>query len=366
MRAAFAAVWANPYARLLLTAVGLVLAYLLLRATVMVWSTLLIAFLFAYLLNPLVNRIERRGVHRGGGVAVAALIFFGILLGLYALGTTVAAQFSLVADRLPLLIEALEGIPFQLARFIDPAYGAVFEQVFLTTHLVAGGIAGEVLPSVATVGAGGLTAVLAAVTNVGIQVVLVIVVSLYLLYRYPVYGASLLTAVPMRHRPFMADLARKADESVGGYVRGQILISMVVGALTGIGLSLLGVPLAAALAVVVAVFNVIPFFGPIVASVPTILMALTVGLTPALGALVVLVAVNQVDAHLLTPIIYSRTISLDPVTIVASILTGLVLFGLVGALVAVPIAAFVKLLYVDYYLTSRWYGAATKGALSDP
>jgi predicted PurR-regulated permease PerM len=100
--------------------------------------------------------------------------------------------------------------------------------------------------------------------------------------------------------------------------------------------------------------------------VPTILMALTVGLTPALGALVVLVAVNQVDAHLLTPIIYSRTISLDPVTIVASILTGLVLFGLVGALVAVPIAAFVKLLYVDYYLTSRWYGAATKGALSDP
>jgi predicted PurR-regulated permease PerM len=54
------------------------------------------------------------------------------------------------------------------------------------------------------------------------------------------------------------------------------------------------------------------------------------------------------------------------VTIVVSILTGLVLFGLVGALVAVPIAAFVKLLYVDYYLTSGWYGAATKGVLSDP
>jgi predicted PurR-regulated permease PerM len=365
MRSALLTVWSNPYARLLLLVAALVVAYLLLRATVTVWSTVIIAFLIAYLLNPLVDRMERRGVHRGGGVAVAALIFFAVLLALYALGTAVAAQFNLVADRLPTLVEALEGIPFRIARFIDPAYGAVFEQVFLTTQVLALGLVEDVLPPVETVGSGGLAAILAAVTGVGVQLVLVVVVSLYLLYRYPVYGGSLLAAVPARHRPFMADLARKADESVGGYVRGQILISVVIGSLAGIGLSLLGIPLAAALAVLVAVFNVIPFFGPIVASIPTLLIALTVGLGPALGALVVLVAVNQVDAHLLTPFIYSRTISLDPVTVVVSILTGLVLFGLVGALVAVPIAAFVKLLYVDYYLTSRWYREAAGRVLAE-
>jgi predicted PurR-regulated permease PerM len=348
-------VWSNPYARLLVLVVAAVLAYLVLRATQPVWTVVAVAFLMAYLLSPLVAAAERRGLHRVLGVAAAALLFFVLLGGLWALGAAIAAQFSAFAEEVPRLAERLEELPFVAARLVDPAYGTVFQQVYISGQVVADALAQELLPTVGTVGAGGLRRVLTTIANVGMQVTIVLVLSLYLLYRYPAYGESLQRAVPARYRSFVRELAAKADTSVGGYIRGQLLISAVVGVLAGIGLSVIGVPLAVALAVVAAVFNVVPFFGPIVAAVPTAMMALTLGIGETIAALLVLFVVNQVDAHVLTPLIYARTIELDPVTIVIAILLGLALFGLVGALVAVPVAAFAKLLYLDYYLTSPWY-----------
>jgi predicted PurR-regulated permease PerM len=365
MLRAFHSVWLNPYVRVLVLIASAIVLYLLLRATQIVWSTALIAFLVAYLLSPLVTGLERRGVHRGLGVFGATLLFVLLVAGLWALGTAVGAQLSVFAEQLPRLVESVEELPFVLARLIDPSFGAVFQQVFMTSHVVAQSIANEVLPSVADVGAGGLTGLLTTITGVGMQITIILVLSLYILYRYPVYGGTMLQIFPARHRPFVAAIAQKADYSVGGYIRGQLLISAAVGLLSGIGLTLLGVPLAVALAVLVGIFNVIPFFGPIVVSIPTVLMALTVSIGHALAALAILFLVNQIDAHLLTPLIYSRTIELDPVAIVLSILLGLALFGLVGALLAVPIAAFLKLLYVDYYLPSRWYAEEPPPAAPD-
>ncbi len=361
----FGAVWLNPYVRVLVAILAAIALYFVLLATQFVWSTALIAFLIGYILSPLVTRIERGGVHRGIGVVAATLVFVLLLVGVWALGTAIAAQITTFAEELPRLVETLEEIPFLLARLVDPSFGAIFQQVYMTSQVFAQGLANEVLPSVAGVGAGGLTGMITTITSLGMQITIILVLSLYILYRYPVYAVSLLQAVPSRHREFVRELAQKADRSVGGYIRGQLLISAVVGVLSGIGLSLLGVPLAIPLAVLAGALNVIPFFGPIVVSIPTAMMALTLGVGQAVAAVAVLFLVNQIDAHVLTPLIYSRTIELDPVTIVLSILLGLALFGLVGALLAVPLAAFVKLLYVDYYLASRWYGRRVTGPEPD-
>ncbi|CAN5848498.1 AI-2E family transporter [soil metagenome] len=355
MRSGLGAVWANPYVRIVVALLATVAAYFILRLTMTVWTTVIVAFLIAYLLSPLVTRMERRGVHRGIGVLSATFVFLVMVASLWLLGTAIAAQITTFAERLPGIIDTLEEIPFLLGRLLDPSFGAIFQQVYMTSRVLAQGLATEILPNVAGVGQGGLTGVITTVTGLGMQLVIIFVLSLYLLYRYSVYSKSLLLAFPARHRAFVAELAEKADRSVGGYIRGQLLISAAVAVLAGIGLTLLGVPLAIPLAVLAGVFNVVPFFGPIVVSIPTVIMGLTLGFGQAVGALAVLFLVNQVDAHILTPLIYSRTIELDPVTIVVSILLGLTLFGLVGALLAVPIAAFVKLLYLDYYLKSRWY-----------
>ena len=355
-------VWANPYVRTLLLVLLAVGAFLVLRETRLVWGSVLLALLIAYLLTPIVDWIQRRGLTRGVGVAVVALLMATFLVGIGLLGIAVGTQLSTLAGEVPELIDTLRELPFMLARLIDPGFGDVFQQVFMTAHLLSERIVVELVPSLEGLGSGGVSDGLAALTSFGTAFMVVLVLSMYLLYQFPGYARSALEAVPERHRPFVREMAEKVDFSLGGFLRGQILIAVFVGVLTSIGLTLLGVPLSLVLGVLAGVFNLIPFFGPLIVAIPTAVLAMTGGFGQVVTALAVLLVVQTLDGNVVTPLVYSRTISLDPITIIVTILFAATLFGLVGALLAVPIAAFVKLLYLDYYRHSRWYRGDTSDA----
>ncbi|MCL6569755.1 MAG: AI-2E family transporter, partial [Meiothermus silvanus] len=123
----------------------------------------------------------------------------------------------------------------------------------------------------------------------------------------------------------------------------------------GVGLALVGVPLAGGLGLLAGVFNLIPYVGVIVSTVPALLLAATVGWPTVLLTLLVVWLTNQLEGHLLSPRILGSTTNLHPVTVIAAILIGASLFGLLGALLMVPTAAFAKILIQDYYLKSRLY-----------
>lgn len=362
MFSAVRTVWANPYVRTLVLAVGIVGTILLLRETRLVWGSFMIALLIAYLLTPLVEWLQRRRVHRAVGVLVVALLFIVLIVGVALLGIAVAAQLSTLAAEVPQLIETLREIPFRLARLVDPGFGALFQQVFVTSHALAEQLVVEVIPSLEGLGSGGITGAIGALAGIGTGFMLVLVLSLYLLYRFPAYARSALDAFPERHRPFVKEMAEKVDFSLGGFLRGQLLIAVFVGVLTSIGLTILGVPLSLVLGVLAGIFNLIPFFGPLIVALPTAALAMTGGFGQVVAAMALLLLINILDGNVVTPLIYSRTIALDPITIIVVIIFSATLFGLVGALLAVPIAAFVKLLYLDYYRNSRWYRGTTDGS----
>lgn len=355
MLSAARAVWANPYVRMVLFVLAAAALFVILRETRLVWGSFLLAVLFAYLLSPLLDVLERRGVHRGVGVALVGVLFLALLAGFALLGFAVAAQLSELASEVPELVEALRELPFRLARLVDPTFGEVFQQVFMTSNLLAERFMNEIVPSLENLGSGGVTDGLASLAGFGTGLTAVLVLSLYLLNRLPDYADSVLEAVPERHRPFVREMASKIDFALGGFLRGQVLIAVVVGVLTGVGLTIVGVPLSLVLGVLAAIFNLIPFFGPLLVAIPTALLAMTGGVGQVVVALAILVAVNLLDGNVLTPLIYSRTIALDPITIIVAILFAVTLFGLIGALLAVPVAAFLKLVYLDYYRESRWY-----------
>ena len=110
------------------------------------------------------------------------------------------------------------------------------------------------------------------------------------------------------------------------------------------------VPLATAIAFIAAVFNLIPYLGPVIGAVPAVLLGLTVSPLTAVLAIVVFIIANQLEANILSPMILSRSTNLHPVTVLLAIMTGLSLYGLVGALVAVPVVALFKVLIEDYVL----------------
>lgn len=356
-------VWQNPYVRVVVGLGVLVGLYFLLQMTQAVWGSVLTAYLIAFLLNPLVSWFERRKFYRGVGVMVVVLLFMFALLGLWLLGIQIAAQLAVFLEALPTFAALIEELPFLISRQIDPSFGTTFQQVFVSLQSSADRISNVALPSLqAFVSGGGITRQLGQLSGGGFTLVITLILTLYLLFNFADYSRSFLRTFPHRYRPTVAELLEQAGFAIGGYIRGQVLIAALVGVLTGLGLFLLGIPLAFGLGVIAGVANLIPFFGPLIATVPTVLFSLTEGWGSVLGAVGVLLVVQQIDAHLLTPLVFSQVIDIDPVTIIVVVLLGSALFGVLGAILAVPVTVFLTLLYRDYYLDSRWYKAPRQKA----
>ena len=353
-------IWPNPYARLVvgvLVFVPLAVAlYFLFDWTRAVWTSFLVAYLLAYLLNPVAVWFERRRLSRGLGVLAVGLSLLLTLGLLWLLGVRVAAQFSLLAAELPAITAFIEEVPFLVARAVDASFGNTFDQVFISLNDLASTLSEQVRATLE--GAREGSGVLQGLGNIfggGAQVAITLVLTIYLLYNFPRYSRSFLRAFPHRFRPTVEDVMGNAGYAVGGYIRGQLVIALFVGILTTVGLLLIGVPLAIPLGVFTGIANLIPFFGPLIAAVPTVLFGLTVGWPQALGALGVLLLVQQLDANVLTPLVFSQVIDIDPVTIILAVFIGSALFGILGAIVAVPVAVFLTLLYREYYLEGAWY-----------
>lgn len=362
MREAFGRVWANPYVRVLVYLLLFYLFYRLLGRASSALLTLVWAFLFAYLTHPVVQFFERRGLPRVLGVVGVYLGFF-LFLGLASFLTFQAlAQISQFAQELPRLLRPLlswmEGLPERVRGVVLPDWLRP-----LLAQAVQGlqGLVDSFLKTLvawlrALLGQGGsLLGFLAGLLGGVLQLLTALTISIYLLYDLPRIGRAFLLLLPRPYQPLAEELAQKLDRSVGGYIRGQLLVASLVGLVTGVGFWLVGLPLAASLGFLAGVFNLIPFVGVIVSSIPALLLALPMGFGKVFLVLLVLWLANQLEGNLFGPLIVGRTTRLHPVTAIAAILIGASLFGLWGAILGVPAAAFLKVLIQDYYQKSRFY-----------
>jgi predicted PurR-regulated permease PerM len=350
--------WGNVYLRFVMLGIGLYLLYQLMLLTWDVWIALIVSYLIAYLLNPFVSWVEGRTNRVIGMFALvfALLLFIGFV---WLLGVQISTQFSAILLQVPNLLETLQEIPYRIGRLIDPRFGTTFEQVYVNLQGFIQGLLRDFVPRLEnTQGSRQSESILQTLVRLGgggAQVAIVFVLSIYFIYNFDRYTRSFIRAFPHRHRPMIEELTSTAGTSVGAYVRGQLLVSIIVGLLTFLGLLFVGVPLALALGVLTAICNLIPYLGPIIASVPTVVIAFTEGNTQVIGAIIVLIVVNQIDANLISPMVMSRTSEVDPVTVIVAILLGIAFFGLFGAVIAVPLAAFLKILYTKYYIEGSWY-----------
>ncbi|GLV48552.1 AI-2E family transporter [Thermus sp. LT1-2-5] len=362
MREAFAKVWENPYVRVF---VYLLLLFLLYRFLARAWpalSVLLFAFAFAYLAHPLVRFFEGLRLPRAMGVALVYLLL-GLFLGLASFLTAqTVLELSRLAQELPRLLDPffawLLALPDRLRAVPVPeALNPVLAEASRNLQGLLQGFLDTLvrwLQGLLAQG-GNLLGFFTGLLGGIFQLFTALTLSLYFLYDLPRLGQAALRAFPEPYQPLVAELAAKLDRSVGGYVRGQLLVAFLVGLIVGVGLWLVGVPLAASLGFLAGVFNLIPFVGVLVSGVPALLLAATGGWLKVFLALFVLWLANQLEGNLFGPLIVGRATRLHPVTAIAAILTGASLFGLWGALLGVPAAAFFKVLLEDYYKQSRFY-----------
>ena len=333
----------------------IVLGYLLVRLLLYVnpiLPPLLLAVVVVYLLNPVVSALERRGVHRAAGAGIVYLLFLCIVVLIMSLLVPlVARQVSQVATHFPdYLADAQANIRRVAARFgQEPNFRFDADQV--REWLSAGENRSTVTRYLT-----GLRSFTSSLISGLIIFVLGPVMAFYLLVDLPRLRRGAMALVPPARREEITGLMDRISQAVGGFFRGQLLVALFVGVASSIGLWLIGLPFWLLVGMVAGVVNLVPLVGPFIGGGLAVIIALLSGQPlKAVWAALVLLVVQQIDNHLISPNVMGRTVQLHPVVVMLALLVGASLGGLIGMLVTVPLVAVAKIVfmflwakYVDY------------------
>jgi putative heme transporter len=293
----------------------------------------LLALMISALLVPAVDWIDRRGLPRGAAVALVLLGGFAIFGGILAF---VIVQF----------IYGLPDLTEQVTRSIESTRRWLIEgPLHLRGEQIsnAGNAAIQALHNNQAKLTSGALATAATITEVVTAAVLALFTLIFFLYGGRNIWDYVTKIVPAGVRERVREAGRAGYWSLIGYVRATFLVALTDAAGVGTGLAIMGVPLALPLASLVFLGAFIPLVGAVIAGFLAVVVALLAkGIVYALATLGLLIAVNQIEAHLLQPLVMGRAVSIHPLAVVLAIATGGVLGGIVGALLAVPTVAFLN------------------------
>lgn len=312
-----------------------------------------IALVIVYLLNPSVGWLVRRGAPRALATGVAYLVVLGGLAAFVAaVSPLLFAQVRELGTRIPEISQALEetvnrslvGIGVDLRVALDPQS----EQVQATIQEFLANEQGQVASLLRGAGE-----VLTSLLHVLLVVVFAPILAFYLLADLPRISAGIRGLFPPDARAEFVEVIRRVGATVGAYFRAQLAVAVFVGVATALGLAVVGLPFWAVVGGVAGAFNLIPLIGPFVGGLLGVVVALTVGsgVGQALAVVAVMVVVQQIDNHVVTPNIVARTVRLHPVTVILGLTVAGSLFGILGMFVAVPVIATVKLLLLWLLVT---------------
>jgi putative heme transporter len=291
---------------------------------------LAVALFLTALLQPLLSFLRRHGFSRGLATLATLLVAFVLIGGLLTVVILRAVdQIPQLADQvnavLPALRHWLEKGPLKVSpKTVDNLSNTVSKEVSAhsSTVISAAASTGKTVIS-------GATGLLLAFFS-----------TVFFLYDGPKVWHFLTLISPAPARPRVDAAGRAAWATLGHYVHGSLVVAVFHGLAIALVLGILGVPLVLPLAVLVAVGSFVPIVGAVVTGLAAVAVAgVTGGLTDAIIVAVVLVADNQIEAHLLQPFVVGRYVRIHPLAIVVSLTAGAVLAGILGALFAVPLVA---------------------------
>lgn len=350
--------WDNTYLRITFVVVAIFCLGWLLRRTQIAWGSFAMAYVIAYIANPFVTRLEKNVRGRWLGVLVVMLVILVFMVFGVVLLIQIIDQLLELRDPVANLLTSLQGFiqslptwaeqvaPLWLVDLISQNREALNDYLANTRNMLLANLQNNATDVLR--GVGGILGFI-------LQAILVYIMTGYVLAGYPQISQGFYQLFPERSRHLVYDLTDKLDHTVGNYIRAKTWEAIIIGVVTWLILTIMGVPQAAGLGFVAGLLNPIPYVGPTLSVAPVVLLALTQSWQLALAAGIVMVVIQQLDGHILAPVLLSRAVKISPVMVIVALLFGSSLFGFWGVLLAIPTAAFGQILYNDYYLTSKWY-----------
>jgi predicted PurR-regulated permease PerM len=291
------------------------------------------AFVISLGMQPMLSNLERRGMRRGTGMAMI------VLVGLAVMASLAAAIIPTVVEQ---AVKALELVPELVADLEDrsPVIADLLAQVPIpgAGEAVAGGQALELLGSVAQ--------------GIFNTITLLLLVP-YFAVSFPAIKSWVFRLLRRDHREDFIYMINQSTELTSNYILGNLSISLIAGVVSFLGFSAIGLPYALALAAWVALTDLIPGFGALIGAVPVLIVAGLTGGQEFLWAFVLLMAYQQIENYVLAPRVMKRAVDLSPPLVIVALLIGGTLAGIVGALLALPVAALIKILASEFLIRRR-------------
>ncbi|HKA51213.1 MAG TPA: AI-2E family transporter [Candidatus Dormibacteraeota bacterium] len=324
----------------LLTTSSVLLALWLLYSlqALVVW--IILALFLTIALSPVVDWFTLRRVPRALAILTAYLLLLIVIAAIVALAVPALVQ---QGTQLIHVLQKEGGVGGEAEKLAAP-FG-----IGAAVHAVRPQL--DALPAQIASSIGSLTTVTAGTVGVLSAILSVAVLAFFFLHD----GASLVEAgvglLPEHQRPRARRLLNDSSAAISGYIRGNLAISVIAGISALAGMLVLGIPYALPLSAILAVIDLIPMVGVTLGAIPVVLAALTVSPVKAVIMLAYIVAYQQVESNVLNPLIYGRSDRLPPLVVFLAFLIGSLLWGIMGALIAIPVANIIRIIVREWLAT---------------
>ncbi|MFC1656541.1 AI-2E family transporter [Patescibacteria group bacterium] len=294
---------------------------------------LLITWVLVTILHPTVEKLNRSGVPRILGTTLVYLLLFAIL----------SAIISLIA---PSLIQQTEQLLTRWPYYIDN-FGSLYDT--FRDYATNMGLSTQTTSEILTPLTGSVYGFTLNFISGFVSVIIVLVISFYVLIEEDAIKSFWVSLFPTDKKHQVIEILNKITKSWGAWIRGRLILSLIIGVLTYVGLLILGVPYALTLAFIVALMDFIPYIGPILAIIPIVVLAfVSNGWLIALLAVTYVFLIEQLEAIIFAPKIMQKTVGISPVTVIVSVLIGAKIFGIIGIILAIPIAAVLVIIFDEW------------------
>jgi predicted PurR-regulated permease PerM len=321
--------------KILAVIIGAVLAYYIRD----IFLIFFISLIFASAFNPWVDWLQARKVPRSMGILSVYLIFvFLISMIVYLIVPPIAAQVGELAHNFPRYLNSLEA---SLSSMKGYSGG---------TKLLEGVNSGlQSLSDNLQSNAGGILETVKNIFGGVLSFFLVFVITFYMAVEESAMSKIVISLAPLKHQPYILHLIGRMQKKIGLWLRGQMILCFAVGALTFIGLQIMGVKYALVLAMIAGFTEFVPYLGPLIGAIPAVFLAFSQ--SPALGIVVAIFYyfVQLTENNILVPKVMQKTVGLNPIVSIAVLMIGFKLAGIPGAILSIPVATALSVIIEDIF-----------------
>lgn len=311
---------------------------------------ILMAGVLYYLLNPLIDWMERKKIPRIAGIGIVFLIIIGLVVwGIIILIPIIREQTMSLIENWPTYWDKV------IVQFDNLLRSNIFSQLQVQLTDVNQSILksiSEQTNNVVNSTFTGIGSVLGTVTNIVIGLVTMPIILFFLLKDGQNLPHYLMKFIPTKMRLNTYNLLKEINTQISQYIRGQLLVAFFVGLMFWIGLAIIGLEYAVLLAILAGVLNLVPYLGSFLAVIPIIIIALVASPAMLVKVIIVFAIEQTLEGRLIQPLILGSNLKIHPVTIIVVLLTAGKLFGIPGVILGIPAYAVLKVIIEHLF---RWY-----------